>query len=636
MNITINGKQAYLKKNTSFEFIFENRLFTGSDSYTLTITFPLKGCPENIAIFGHIHRSDMEKSNVVFDCEIRDAEFYRSGSITITEISDVEVKTQFLEGRSAQNFDNTFDEIYLNDLYLGYPDDRNPNHYKPKDALRPYPANKWVPLPWVNNSYGTMHNTVTVDAGSLSYTEFAQTRAQLTFQPYLLYILEKICEVVGYKGDFSQLRASRFVNLLICNTLPPSWEAWNFAIALPHWSLTEFFEQLENFLAGEFDIDHKNRTISFSFTYYKLKNTKEVQLNEVVDAYSVEVSRDDDSKYLGAANIKYADNDSLLWAYYSCDWFIRANKGKAITFDTMKDLIREAKTLQFSGVYQSSGSTPGHQGTGYTRGYKRGSKGNKLFYCKENDTYFVMYCYRSVFVTKIGENKMYRYYNRLLPVNQFGERFISEDSDNIEIKIVPAWIEGTDEKYGNMLFLNCGDMGSNENWVLSEDGTVSGGDDYIWSGVTENTRGHDGIDYDAGDLAQGTASYAIGKGEKDRSEDYFSCIYMGIWDGRYYHIPYQPHPVVDFIEVRDDFSTVEAEEYSLRLDSGMRSMGGDAMKNIDGKKKYHFSFLSDSVPSPRSVFFINGGRYVCEKLTATFHESGRSRLMKGNFYRISE
>lgn len=371
---------------------------------------------------------------MVFNCEIRDAEFYRSGSITITEISDVEVKTQFLEGRSAQNFDNTFDEIYLNDLYLGYPDDRNPNHYKPKDALRPYPANKWVPLPWVNNSYGTMHNTVTVDVGSLSYTEFAQTMAQLTFQPYLLYILEKICEVVGYKGDFSQLRASRFVNLLICNTLPSSREAWNFAIALPHWSLTELFEQLENFLAREFDIDHKNRT------------------------------------------------------------------------------------------------------------------------------------------------------------------------------------------------------GSNENWVLSEDGTVSGGDDYIWSGVTENTRGHDGIDYDAGDLAQGTASYAIGKGEKDRSEDYFSCIYMGIWDGRYYHIPYQPHPVVDFIEVRDDFSTVEAEEYSLRLDSGMRSIGGDGMKNIDGKKKYHFSFLSDSVPSPRSVFFINGGRYVCEKLTATFHESGRSRLMKGIFY----
>ena len=97
MEIIINNQQAVLKEGTSFDFIAENRLFTGSDSYTLTITFPLRGCAQNIAIFGHIHRADVAKNKVVFDCEIRDRDFYRSGTITITEISDVEVKTQFLE-----------------------------------------------------------------------------------------------------------------------------------------------------------------------------------------------------------------------------------------------------------------------------------------------------------------------------------------------------------------------------------------------------------------------------------------------------------------------------------------------------------------------------------------------------------
>ena len=632
MQIIINGKQAFLKKNTSFDFIFENRLFTGSDSYTLTITFPLKGCAKNIEIFGHIHRADVEKSNVVFDCDIRDGDFYKSGCITITEISDTEVKTQFLEGKSAQNFDSTFDDIYLNELFLGYPEDRSPSHYDPEDAFRPYPYNNWVPLPWANNSYGELHNVVSVDAESGKYKEFTQGRSSLTFQPYLLYILDKICEVTGYTGDFSQLTVSRMKDLVICNTLPPSWEAWNFAIALPHWSLTEFFEQLEYFLSGEFDINHKNRTVSFSFTRTALEKVESVKLDRVVDSYTAEVSREDDSKYFGSSNLKYADNGSLLWAYSSCDWFIRANKKKAVVFNTMEELLSEAKGLQISGVQTISG--PGHSGEGFTRGYMRGSKGNKLFFCKENSTYFVMYCYKSVFYKKIGESKMYKYYNRLLPVNQFGERFVSEDSDDIEIKIVPAWIEGTDDTYGNMLFLNCGDMGDNTGWVMSEDGTVSSGDSTTWSGVTENTRGHDGIDYDAADLAQGTASYAISKGEKDSSEDYFSCIYMGIWDGRYYHLPYQPHPVVDFIEVRDDFSVVYAEEYSLRINGNTQDSG--IKYNIDGKKKYHFSFLSDTVPSPRAVFFINGGRYLCEKITATFHESGRSRLLKGTFYRILE
>ena len=100
MEIQINGQPAYLKENTSFEYITENRLFTGSDSYTLTITFPLKDCPQNIAIFGHLHRQDVEKTRIVFDCDIRDRNFIKSGTLTVTEISEVEVKTQFLEGRS--------------------------------------------------------------------------------------------------------------------------------------------------------------------------------------------------------------------------------------------------------------------------------------------------------------------------------------------------------------------------------------------------------------------------------------------------------------------------------------------------------------------------------------------------------
>lgn len=122
MKIIINGKDAVLKKGTSFEFVAENRSFTGSDSYTLSITFPLRGCPENIAIFGYINRTDIDKSKVVFDCEISDINFYSAGTITIVEVNEKEVKTQFLEGRSEQNFDDTFDEIYINELELGsYP-----------------------------------------------------------------------------------------------------------------------------------------------------------------------------------------------------------------------------------------------------------------------------------------------------------------------------------------------------------------------------------------------------------------------------------------------------------------------------------------------------------------------------------
>ena len=638
MEIIINGKQAYLKKNTSFDFIFENRLFTGSDSYTLSITFPLRGCQRNIDIFGHIHRADVAKQKVVFDCDIRDGAFFKSGSITVTEISDIEVKTQFLEGRSEQNFDTSFDDIYLNEMDLGYPTDRT--QLTVSEAFKAYPTNNWVPLPWVNNYSGNLQNAVTTTLRAI--TGFEDDRATLSFQPYLLYILKRICQQLGYTYDFYELERSQYRYLLICNTLPAAWAAWNFAIAFPHWTLTEFFEQLENFLFGDFDINHKGKRIEFHFSNSLAKSAGEVCLDKVQDAYTAEVTQEDDSKYIASANMKYADNDALLWSYYSCDWFIRANKSKALIYNTLRELIDKAVTLKESGYYKSTG----HSGHGtsefFYRGYSWDSDGNKLFYCKEIDTYFVMYCYKSELVSEMNGSKWYKYYNRLLPVNQFGELFVDEDADDIELKIVPAWIEGTDDKYGNCLFLNCGEMGSKETWTISADGTgssssSSSGGTFIGQRPSNegqsSSRYRDDVDYDAGDLAQGNASYAIGKGENDKSEAYFDVLYVGFWDGLYLFGGYQPHPIVDKVEVRDSFGSMTSS-YTLRLKDGVANSMRKSMYKIDGKKKFHFSFLSDTIPSPRALFYIRGQKYICEKITATFHETGKSQLLKGVFYRV--
>ena len=636
MEIIINGKQACLKKNTSFEFIFENRLFTGSDSYTLTITFPLKGCAQNIGIFGHIHRADIIKSKVVFDCDIRDGAFFKSSSITITQISDIEVKTQFLEGRSEQNFDETFDDIYLNEMDLGYPTTRK--GLSASDALKAYPTNNWVPLPWVNNYSGNIQNPYVV--GSHMVTGFENTSEEHSFQPYLLYILKRICDKLGYSYDFRELEKSQYATLLICNTLPAAWDAWNFAIALPHWTLTEFFEQLENFLFGEFDINHKAKRIEFHFSNTLAKASGEVSISKVIDSYTTEVSQEDESKYMASCNLKYADNDALLWAYSSCDWYIRANKSKAKVYDTMSELIKDAQNLKISGVYEGSG----RNGKGYSclmcRGYPNGSDGNKLFYCKENNTYFVMYCYKTELFKKVKDTSWYKYYNRLLPVNQFGEYFVSEDADDIELKIVPAWIDGTDDKYGNVLFLDCGEMGSNESWTISEDESGSGSSGPFIGSRTEystsfgrSNNTDPSIDYNGGDLVQGNASYSISKGSDSKSDEYFSCIYVGFWDGIIMTGGHQPHPVTDKVEVWDNFS-YSVHNKSLRLNESTANSLRSVMHKIDGKKKYTFSFLSDEIPNPRALFYIRGQRYICEKITATFHESGKSQLLKGVFYRV--
>ena len=628
MEIIINGKQAFLKKNTSFDFIFENRLFTGSDSYTLTITFPLKGCARNIAIFGHIHRADVIKSKVVFDCDIRDGAFLKSGSITITEISDVEVKTQFLEGRSEQNFDETFDDIYLNEMELGYPVIRK--GISVAEGITG--VHGYVALPWVNNHSGLIHNPYTL--GSHVVTGFEYPNEEHTFQPYLIHILKEICKELDYTYDFSNLEHSQYSSLLICNTLPASWAIWNFAKALPHWTLTEFFEQLEHFLFGEFDINHKARTITFNFSNDMAQSSGAFFIDRVIDSYTVEVSQDDESKYLASCNLKYADNNSLLWDYYTCDWYVRANKRYAVVCETLNELIKKTEPLKISGVYNGGfGTNP----VTYCRGYLRDSLGHKMFYCKENDTYFVMFCYKSEFVKKVQDMSFYRYYNRLLPINQFGPMYAGEEADDLELKIVPAWIEGTDDKYGNVLFLDCGEMGDTTSYNETTNGSwVSGTTNHGSFGSTANRR-YDGLDptldYNAGDLAHGKASLEISKGEKDKGQEYFSCIYVGFWDGSTATGHKQPHPIIDKVEIFDDFSW-QTSGHTLRLNEGLYNSMRSVMHKIDGKQKFHFSFLSDTIPNPRALFYIRGQRYICEKITATFHESGKSQLLKGIFYRV--
>ena len=657
MEIIINGQLACLKKNTSFEYISENSMFTGSDSYTLTITFPLKDCPQNIAIFGHIHRQDVEKSKVVFDCDIRDKGFFKSGSITITQISETEVKTQFLEGRSEQNFDDTFDDIYLNQLNLGYPDysERSPLTESPEYKWwNSYPDCNWVALPWVNNTSGNMQNHVGKDEnGNWVWTS---SRTQITYQPFLLYILNKICEEVGYTGDFSSIENSKYQFLLICNTLPYTWGAWNFAIALPHWTLTEFFEQLELLMDGEFAINHKAKTIGFEFSHKIARKTKAVRIDKVVNKYSVEVSRESKSEYKGVTNLAYSDNDNRMWVYRSCQWYIDEHKKDAKKFETLDELLEFAQTLKECGV--ETWTSGRRQGTSYTRGYPNGSDGHKLFYAEDVDTYFIMWCYKSELVTSFylyhddKEYKYYKYTNRLMPVNQFGRKVTDKDAEDVELNIVPAWIDYTDESMGQCFFLECGEMNSAIVWTEETDengntssGFSTGGSGHFSGGgrragaYQENGfsggAADDDTDYDNGAFAQTNAGRTIAKGEQDKNDAYFDKIYVGFWDGIDRHPGQVPRPMVDKIEITDDFNLIETP-YSLRINK-KDEVETKYVYLIDSKKKYNFSFLSDDIPDPRAVFYVDGSKYVCEKLTATFHEStGKSQLIKGTFYKILE
>ena len=592
MRVIINGKTAKLKKNTSFEFVAENRSFTGSDSYTLSITFPLRGCPENIDIFGYINRTDIDKSKVVFDCEIQDINFYSAGTITIVEINEKEVKTQFLEGRSEQNFDDTFDDIYINELDLGS---------YPLSTLPIEPALQWqglyygqeaVALPWVNNSSGNIQNEVVYSNGKYSYHEDCRG---LSFQPYLNVIVKRICSALGYSCDVSQWNSREDLRyLLICNTLPYAWDIPQFARALPHWSVTEFFEKLEYFIGGEFDIDHRARSVKFSFISNVLASAKPVLVDKVIDSYSAEVTTDDESNYIESANLKYKECEHNMWKFYYCPWFVKDTLANRVEYDTLDDLIAANK------------------GYARVRRYGRGDRIHKVLYAKDVDMSFVIRCIRNEYVETSPLGDIYDRICVLQPINVFGSKYDNDELENtIELDFVPAWIDETETSKGNCLFLNIESYDEDESTDATQP-SESDSDEVV--------------------IYQPLAMQQLANGEKEEKSEYFDKIYIAFWDGANNNPGKLPCPTIDWVTIRENW-TYFITHFSMRFSKGVMAQ---AKYKINPKQKYQFSFISDTIPNVRSLFYINGKKYLCEKITATFTENGMSQLLKGTFYLIIE
>jgi hypothetical protein len=607
MEILINHQLATLKEGTSFDFVAENRYFSGADSYTLAITFPLKGCPGNLAIFGHINRKDVVAQQILFDCEIRHGAFYRHGSITITEISDIEVKTQFLEGRSVQNYSDSFETIYINELNLGYPD-TSTSSFSPKAHLGHSIDDglNYIAFPWVNNSTGNVQNRPN-DSASWPTSWHYDTRG-LSFQPYLVYLLKQICNAIGYSYDFSKLMNSQYKYLVVCNTLPYAWPCKNWATALPHWTLTELFEQLEYFLNGEFDIDHATKHISFCFSKEAIEGAGTVELTNVVDEFSSTVEDAGSCKYREYVNLKFSECSHRKWKYYSCKWFVDMMKTQDVilswSLGTYNNGIFYKEVNGAQRLYIEMRGAADYVQTQYS-----GWNLEYLYYCRAEDTYFIIRNYGSYIVDSSQPANLEgntRYLNTLEPVNMFGDSIVDESAETIEIKIVPAWI---DEAYadgnfkGNAFFLECGEYVNNSNQSIP------------W-------------DY---------ADKKLSAGESSRSVEYFDKLYMGFWNGSTYYSMYgkYTHPVIDHVLTYPRQMDFELTYFSMRLRSSIIGTNGRTHA-IASNKKYKFSFLAKDIPNVRSLFIIHGQRYICEKITANFTENGMSELMKGEFWLVED
>lgn len=614
MIILVNGKRALLKSGFSFEYVTENRLFFGRDGYTLSIPFPLKDCPENIEIFGHINRIDVEKEMINFECEILDSTVSLYGTLSVVKLSEIEVECQFSEGRCEQVSTSPFSETYIDELgsALGSYPYTLANDISPENAWKGCDYGmKAVALPWVNSAYpDAPNNRVNYNGSAYCWNSDV---SELSWQPYLLFIAKQICDAIGYQYDFSAWENSGYKYLIICNTLPASWYKHEFADALPHWTVSEFFEKLELLLKCEFDFDHRAKSVKFTFSKIAISNIPQVKLQDVIDKYTAEVSLvDSECGYIGTKHLAYKDCGHEMSNFYDCDWAVEGKNVKV--YANVKDIIDTNKRQDLE--YNDYRGYQKHALWGEKDIHHLGHRCtiHGLMFAQAEKTFFTMRSIGTEYLYKdSGEREHWTQLYALQPVNIFGSGVSgSNDSETEELDFCPvcistAPVSGND--IGYLIFLSFNSM---------EDVSIS---DQVDPG-------------DRSSIRQTSFVQSIEAGKKDRKDSaYYDVIYVAFWNGDIPRPGKEPYPFIDPIHVRVDWVEVKTNYPDLRLCNSAYGYESQ-IPMIDKLKKFNFSWLSNEIPNPRAIYHIRGKRYVCEKITATFTEHGMSQLLKGEFYMI--
>lgn len=562
------------------DYILENRSFTDADGYSLSIELPLKGCRENIAIFGHIDRLDADYLSTSWPGVLSLDGIYKYGSVAVTEITPDTVKVQFLEGRSAQNFDVVFDEIYINSLALDAPNVVDVSQSPLLSWKSIDDGADYVVLPWYNKTSGVVQNEVTGTWRWRNTEDFIPSA-----QPYLLWLVKSICGELEYTVDFTEWEQSPYRHLIVCNALPASWGMNTFADALPKWSVTELFEQLELLLNGEFDIDHVNHHISFRFFNSAVENIAPQEVDRVLEEMAVSIS-EETSVYREDRSVRYNDDGSEAFLR-SCDWYIDDFKDKAITFSNMAGLCRYA--INYRVIAENTTARPL----------------NRLLYAETEQIYCIMRWYSRQEAYDSNGNIYYENLYELVPINRFAP-LLRNSSEESELKFVPVQVERIPNDGVYAIALEPGE---------------------------EERDSTDTPDGESGNAYSTLPEQILQQGDVEENTAVYDRLYIGFWIDEEFMDrgqPY-PYPLVDSFIIHNCYYTPIEGVPGLSLRGNiLRSL----KYRIDAGKKYNISFLHNGDIDPRSLFYIHGKRYLCKSLHTTIGNDVVSSLYKGEFYRV--
>ena len=675
----LDGKKAVIDEGQTLKLVREDTYFTKSGTYTYNISLPAL-CPENIAIFGALSRKEVSKSaGIKFSARlIVNNHDVLNGTATVTSITDTEIKVQLMGGNSELNFYTKNEKRYLDELDLGtwYEDEGISSSdltmrtmaeeiqkqfisdisslgvhkaYKElckrlwNENTKEAPC-KWVALPCWNENFEITCNDFGIKLFVENEENFYCTcindveSVNLSIQPYLVPMIERIFEHLGYPVVENCLRDNDFFMKIVIMTAN---NRSAIARSLPHWTVSEFIKEVENLFAVVIYIDEvtKNTVIKSRGNFF---NEHVEYIDNIFEEYTAEVDQEK-TEDIANANIGYSEVSE---------------------YDRIEEDIKKLAKYDYS--FDNEDFSTGLQNLIDHLYYLRRADQSEDFssLSKYKGTIFKI-CGRSAiielfdYVDEKGNTGTYHNHARILLVDEFANRLHKEDSKevDIELRICPSKY-----KTDNLVSF----YGIDDEFV---------GANTCYSLVKADNTNPAGIEEE-------TAPYIAGliSGETDRPETQEEVMSICMYDGGFVKRDFNgdstqeyfrsfltqvAHPETGaqcFYPAGYLMSTFTANTYqgggalqkfaneslALNIDSFKQVIGGRQytyrtfysevfkhLNKIDTQVKYCFKFLSDRIDlKVNSTFIIRNKRFVCEKLEYNIKADGVSQLVTGYFYEL--
>lgn len=316
IQIFVNNRELILPDDFSLNLIEENPEITNKGEYTLDITLSLLE-PKNAIAFKFLNRINISDISKTADARIIVDGRIRNGMIVVLKNTDIDVTFQFLSGNSELNYiAKTEKKIWELDWGSEFAIDFT------KAMLT------------INNpGYGEVSNFVCApvkingEKGALIYNNFkfienvniedrnetVTSVENILMQPYLLYYINKLPELLGYTLKTNCLNNDDRAKIMY---LINSVDSLNYADCLPDITVTEFIDAVEKFFNVSFVVDSFTKTISIVSYKDNYLSKKTVKIDMVLDAYSRELVDSEVTSRFGFSKIKYDLRDSIYFKYH--------------------------------------------------------------------------------------------------------------------------------------------------------------------------------------------------------------------------------------------------------------------------------------------------------------------------------